>query len=271
LTASTTIEQIEAKALGTAAGIRRRRYLAVVLGWLGFIGFWWLAAIGVGREIVLPSPPRVLQEILTIFSESFWPEFSASLIRVFGGFIVGGILGAPLGYLMGRSRYWNAFLQAPVMVAGATPGLTYAVLAFVVFGIGFFGPLVVVALVSLPYIAINVAEGVAGVDKGLLKMSQAYGRTDRQILRHVFIPTILPYAFAGIRLAFSLAWKVGTLTEVFGASRGIGFQVRRNFQLFNVPGVLAWVLIFVLFMILLERQVLARTERHLFRWRQGEV
>jgi NitT/TauT family transport system permease protein len=172
---------------------------------------------------------------------------------------------------MGRSRYWNAFLQAPVMVAGATPGLTYAVLAFVVFGIGFFGPLVVVALVSLPYIAINVAEGVAGVDKGLLKMSQAYGRTDRQILRHVFIPTILPYAFAGIRLAFSLAWKVGTLTEVFGASRGIGFQVRRNFQLFNVPGVLAWVLIFVLFMILLERQVLARTERHLFRWRQGDV
>jgi NitT/TauT family transport system permease protein len=101
-------------------------------------------------------------------------------------------------------------------------------------------------------------------------MSKAYHRTERQIRRDVVVPSVLPFIFAGVRLSFSLAWKVGTLTEVFGASRGIGFQIRRNFQLFNMPAVIAWVLLFVLFMLAIERLVLVRIERRMFRWRQWE-
>jgi NitT/TauT family transport system permease protein len=101
-------------------------------------------------------------------------------------------------------------------------------------------------------------------------MSTAYGRNERQVFRHVVIPSVLPFVFAGVRLSFSLAWKVGTLTEVFGSSKGIGFQIRRNYQLFNMPGVIAWVLLFVLFMLLIERFILVRAERRLFRWRQWE-
>jgi NitT/TauT family transport system permease protein len=37
-----------------------------------------------------------------------------------------------------------------------------------------------------------------------------------------------------------------------------------------MPGVIAWVLLFVLFMLLIERFVLVRLERRLFRWRQWE-
>jgi NitT/TauT family transport system permease protein len=128
----------------------------------------------------------------------------------------------------------------------------------------------VVGLIAMPYVAINVAEGVHGVDKRLIDMSRAYGRTESQVFRHVTVPSVLPYIFAGVRLSFSLAWKVGTLTEVFGSSKGIGFQIRRNYQLFNMPGVIAWVLLFVAFMLLLERFVLVRMERRLFAWRQWE-
>jgi NitT/TauT family transport system permease protein len=111
---------------------------------------------------------------------------------------------------------------------------------------------------------------VHGVDKRLVDMSIAYGRSESQVFRHVTVPSVLPYIFAGVRLSFSLAWKVGTLTEVFGSSKGIGFQIRRNYQLFNMPGVIAWVLLFVVFMLLLERFVLVRLERKLFAWRQWE-
>lgn len=254
----------------TAAGSRRRRYVAVVVGWIAFILVWWAAAAMLGSEARLPSPPRVLQEIRDILSEDFWNQFWASIVRVFAGFAAAVLIGTPIGFLMGRSRYWGNFLQAPVVVAGSIPGLTYAVMAFVIFGISFWGPVMAVGLISMPYVAINVAEGVHGVDRGLIDMSRAYNRTEQQVFRHVVVPSVLPFIFAGVRLSFSLAWKVGTLTEVFGSSQGIGFQIRRNFQLFNMPGVIAWVLLFCLFMLLIERLVLVRAEKRLFRWRQWE-
>ena len=254
----------------SAAGSRRRRYLAVGAGWVGFLLLWWAASALFGSEARLPSPPRVLEEIRGILAGDFWNQFWASIVRVIAGFIAAIVIGTPLGFLMGRSRYWGNFLQAPVVVAGSIPGLTYAVLAFVIFGISFWGPVMAVGLISMPYVAINVAEGVHGVNRGLVDMSRAYGRSERQVFKHVVVPSVLPFIFAGVRLSFSLAWKVGTLTEVFGSSKGIGFQIRRNFQLFNMPAVIAWVLLFIVFMLLLERLILVRMERRLFRWRQWE-
>jgi NitT/TauT family transport system permease protein len=84
------------------------------------------------------------------------------------------------------------------------------------------------------------------------------------------VPSIAPFVFAGVRLSFALAWKVEALTEVFGSSKGIGFMIRRSYQLFSVVDVLAWTGLFVIFMLLVERIVLVRTERHLFRWRPQE-
>ncbi|MDH4307546.1 MAG: ABC transporter permease subunit, partial [Acidimicrobiia bacterium] len=275
---TTTLDSLEAKALGTAAGVRRRRYAALAAGWVGFVAIWYLLALWVGNDARLPSPGRVLQEVGIIFTGDptiaggeggiFWPNFSASVLRVFLGFLTGVIFGTPLGFLMGRSRYWFAFLRSPVMIAGSIPGLTYAVMVLVVFGISFIGPIAAIGLISMPYIAINVAEGVGGVDRNLINMSTAFGRSEQQVFRNVVLPSVLPFIFAGIRLSFSLAWKVGQLTEVFGSSEGIGFQIRRNFQLFNMPAVIAWVGLFIAFMLILERFILVRVERRLFRWRQ---
>ena len=273
-------ETLEAKALGTAAGIRRRRYLGLVAGWLGFLGIWYLAAWLVGNEARMPSPGRVLHEVWIIFTGDpafvndeggvFWPNFSASVIRVVLGFLTGVVLGSPLGFFMGRSEYGNALLRSPVLILGSIPGLTYAVMVLVVFGISFIGPIVAIGLISMPYIAINVAEGVRGVDRNLINMSTAFGRTEQQVFRSIVLPSVLPFIFAGVRLSFSLAWKVGQLTEVFGSSRGIGFQIRRSFQLFNMPRLVAWVALFIVFMLILERFILVRLERRLFRWRQWE-
>jgi NitT/TauT family transport system permease protein len=98
-------------------------------------------------------------------------------------------------------------------------------------------------------------------------MSEVFSRKPRAVARHVLFPSMLPFVFAGVRLSFALAWKVEQLTEVFGSSKGVGFRIRESFQRFSVRGVLAWVLLFIIFMIIVERVVLVRLERRLFRWR----
>jgi len=259
------------RAPGLSAG-RWRQAGAVVLGWAVFFGVWAFASEVLFNPYRLPGPGAVAEAMGDIVTSGDVVEhFKASLEKIFLGFGLGVLLGLPVGFLMGQSRYWKAFFHDPVMVAGSVPGITYAVLALVIFGIGMEGPVLAVALISMPYVALNVAAGLEGIDSSLIMMSRAFRRGQIDILRHVLIPTITPFVFAGVRLSFALAWKVEALTEVFGSSNGIGFMIRRSYQLFSVVDVLAWTALFVIFMLLLERLVLVRLERHLFRWRPQEA
>ena len=272
MTATTVTDRgLERQAERVAASNRWRRRAAVLVGWIGFVAVWWFASAFVFGEFRLPPPldvARVMGDIVT--SGGFGRHMTASVIRVFQGFALGVLIGTPLGFLMGRSSYWNAFFHAPVVIAGSIPGITYAVMALVIFGLAPVGPVVSVALISMPYIAINVAEGVRGVDRNLVNMSAAFKRTEAQVFRHVQVPSVLPFIFAGVRLSFAISWKVGQLTEVFGSSKGVGFQIRRAYQLFDIPSMIAWVTLFIIFMVFLERFVLVRIERRMFRWRHWE-
>ena len=257
---------------GFAVSRRWRRTGVVILGWAGFIGLWALVSQFVFGPYMLPGPLRVAifmwEELIS--TGLFFSHFAISIGKVFAGFGVAVIIGIPVGYLMGTRRYWKSFFHDPVMLAGSIPGITYAIMALVIFGISLGGPILAVAVVSMVYVAINVAEGLEGVDRKLTEMSHAYRRRQRDIVRHVLIPSILPFAFAGIRLSFALAWKVEQLTEVFGSSSGVGLMIRKEYEDFSITGVLAWVLLFIGFMLLIERFGLVELERWLFRWRGTE-
>jgi NitT/TauT family transport system permease protein len=64
-----------------------------------------------------------------------------------------------------------------------------------------------------------------------------------------------------------MAWKVEALTEVFGAQNGVGFMIRKAYQEFQVDDMLAWTMLFVIVMILIERG-LGVLEHRLFAWRK---
>jgi len=98
-TLAESVAEGQATLLRTAAGSRRRRYLAVVLGWLGFLALWWVLSAVVGSEARLPSPPRVFQEIREILQGDFWTQFWASVVRVLTGFVAAVAIGTPVGSL----------------------------------------------------------------------------------------------------------------------------------------------------------------------------
>lgn len=254
--------------LSLAARRRARGWIGFLIGVGSFLLLWTLLSRFVFGEFTLPPPLEIAEIMWDILrSGAFIENFVPTIMRLGYGFGLALLIGFPVGYLMGTSRWWRSFFHDMVMVAGSIPGITYAVMAVVLFGISLLGPVISVALVSMPYVAINVAEGLDSVDRRLVQMSDAFGRERSSVVRHVLVPTVAPFAFAGVRLSFALAWKVEQLTEVFGASKGVGFQIRREFEDFSIPGTLAWVLLFIVFMILVERFLLVRLERYLFRWR----
>jgi NitT/TauT family transport system permease protein len=168
---------------------------------------------------------------------------------------------------MGRYRYAKHFFFDFVYLAANVPLIVYAIVGLLLFGLGDAGPAFVVMLLVLPVISLNVAAGVEGVDRQLLAMSRAYGRPASTAMWNIVVPSFAPFLFASARASFAASWKLAALAETFGGATGVGVQIRKAFQGFSVADMLAWMMFFVIFVLLIERVALMRLERFVFRYR----
>nr|MDT0657193.1 ABC transporter permease [Micromonospora sp. DSM 115978] len=247
---------------------RRSRWIWRIAGYVSFLAVWQFTSTYLVAEFIVPPPQRIASEMAEIVrSGELWVHFGATLRTIAVGFFIAYALGAVMGLLMGRSRWWESFLSDWVMATLTTPGLVFALVTAMIFGLGPLGPMVCVVITSFSYIAVQVVEGVKAVPRDLIDMSRAFGRSRTQILRHVYVPFLAPYLFTATRYGFSIAWKIATLTEVIVGTAGIGFMMRQKFQQFSMAGFLAWVLLFFAFALFLERVVLQRQMKHVLRWR----
>jgi NitT/TauT family transport system permease protein len=244
-----------------------RRWLVSGIALVVAIAAWAAVAAWIDDPI-LPRPLGVFERVvaITVSGEAF-TNFASSIGKIAVGFAIAMVFGLVIGFFMGRSRFMSSYFSLPLFVLGNMPGLTYAVFGLLIFGVGPGGPIVVSALVALPFIAMNVAEGVRSVDGNLLAMCRAFERNRRDVLRHLYLPALVTFVFAGVRYGFAMAWKVEALTEVFGASDGVGFMIRKAYQEFQVDDMLAWTTLFIVAMILIERG-LAYLENRFFAWRK---
>lgn len=251
-------------------GPRRRQiagHIYSLAGIAAFIGVWWIAATR-SQPYVLPSPMAVGQRMFELLVDGeVLPNFMISFWRAVLGWVIAVLLGIVIGSLMGRYRYARAFFHDLIYLAANVPLIVYAIVAIILFGITGFGPTFVVVLFVLPSVALNVAAGVMSVDPELVGMSKAFDRPSGRIVRHVVIPTVAPFAFAGGRVSFADSWKLAALVETFGGAAGVGYQISRSYHLFSVRDLLAWMMFFVIFVVLVERLVLVNIENRMFAWR----
>lgn len=237
-------------------------YAVLILGWQALSTFAF-------PPYILPSPVLVLQEMADIVvSGLFLGHFVTTILRLFIGFAIAFVLGTAIGIAMGRSAYWREFFGDYIMLTLTTPGLVFALICAMLFGLSPLGPIVAIILTAMPHVTINVNEGVRAIPRDLLDMARVYDVSRAARLRGILIPAVAPYLFTAVRYGFAIAWKITALTELFGSAAGVGFQIRTEYLVFSMRGVLAWTLFLVVFALIIERVVLMRFERNFFRWRR---
>jgi NitT/TauT family transport system permease protein len=247
---------------------RRSRWIWRVAGYVSFLAVWQFTSTFLVQDFILPPPAVIAEEMWGIVtSDQLVTHFAATLKNIAIGFGVAFLIGTVIGIAMGRSRWWEAFLGDWVMVTLTTPGLVFALVCAMVFGLGALGPIVAVIITAFSYVAVNVVEGVKAAPKDLGDMARAFNVPHHRVLRHVLLPFLAPFFFTAARYGFSVSWKIATLIEVIVGTEGIGFMMRREFQSFNMAGFLAWVLLFFAFALFLERGVLQRQMNRFYRWR----
>ena len=179
------------------------------------------------------------------------------------------VVAVGIGIAMGRSEFARRFFEPAVLLGLTIPGLVWALLCVIWFGIDLINPVAAVALSSAPALMLTIYQGTRSVDPDLLEMAHVYRFSRVTRLRRLWLPALAPSLFAGARLGLSLGWKVIVLVEVFGMSSGVGYQLNNAFAAQNVAAVLAWTLLFAIVMAVLEYGVLQALERRAGRWRKA--
>ncbi|OGQ80439.1 MAG: hypothetical protein A3F90_06700 [Deltaproteobacteria bacterium RIFCSPLOWO2_12_FULL_60_19] len=204
---------------------------------------------------------------MIVTSGNFFTEMGATLRRVLVGFGLAMIVSIPLGIFMGTLRSLESFFEPPVILGLTVPGLIWAVLAIMFFGLTETSAYAAIAVTIAPMLAISIWQGTKSIDKDLIDMSKVFHASAWSKVVDVILPQLVSHILAAIRYGLGLAWKVVVVVEMFGFSNGVGYQVVRGFNVFSMKAVLAWTITFLVVMIVIEFGLIGWLERSVTRWR----
>ena len=231
-----------------------RRIGRVLLPVLFWLGVWQLAAAAVGQELLLPGPAAVGRRLLELAAGAvFWQTALASLLRIFGGLLLGVALGALLAGLTAWVPLLDWVLTPAVKVVRATPVASFILLVLLWTGRNQV-PAVISGLMVLPVVWENLTQGIRSTDQQLLELSRAYRFSRGKTVRLVYLPSLKPYLLSAVTTAMGLAWKSGVAAEVLCLPRpGIGTEINHAKQAFETADLFAWTAVVICLSLLMER------------------
>lgn len=182
------------------------------------------------EPIWMPSPEAVVARFFEIAKDgyqnvSLLEHVGWSLWRVIAGFVLGSVVGIPLGYAMGLSGWARGWFDPIVEFMRPVPPLALIPLVIIWFGIGEHGKIVLLFLAALWVMIIAARAGVSGVNITKVHAAYSLGASKWQILRHVIVPNSLPEIFTGARVAMGVCWGTVVAAELVAAEKGVGKMI----------------------------------------------
>jgi NitT/TauT family transport system permease protein len=221
-------------------------------------------------------PPRLFPP-LEVIAAAFWrltlngilPHHALdTLIRLGAGFALAALAGVAIGIAMGRFRAAEDIFLPLVSIGAPIPGLAYAPLFLLWFGLGNKSTVLLVGFVSAFPVIFNTWTGVKAVKEIWVRSAQAMGADNRRLFRHVILPGALPYILTGLRLGLAQAWRILVGVEMLAAVPwGLGWMIFGAREFLNMDVMLAGVAVIAIIGLALEKLVFQRLENFtVVRW-----
>jgi NitT/TauT family transport system permease protein len=215
-----------------------RRAVRRALPWLvvaAMFLFWelFVRAFGI-QEFVLPAPSAIfasLWEWHEPILDNAWQTLMTTLVGFGLAILIGGLGGVALGS--------SAVLYAsfyPVLIGfNSVPKVAVIPILIIWFGIGTVPAIITAFLLAFFPILVNVATGIATVEPELRDVLRALGATKRQVIVKVGLPRAMPYFFASLKIAMTVAFVGSIVAETVAANKGIGYLMLVASSRFQVP------------------------------------
>jgi NitT/TauT family transport system permease protein len=201
---------------------RFTRALSATAVILGFFGVWeLLCRLLHVSDLVLPLPSQVLVTLVTRFPD-LWPHLAQTITSTLTGFALGVLAGVVTGVLIGSSRLAYDTLYPLLIGFSSVPKVAIIPIFVIWFGAGTVPAILTALSLSIFPVVVNVATGISTSEPELEDVLLALGASRGDILWNVALPRTLPYLFASLKVAITVAFIGSITSETIASNYGIG-------------------------------------------------
>src|ERR1700678_914091 len=215
---------------------RRIMSAALIIGF--FLAWEFLCWAFKVPDVVLPRPSEVL---ITLYErrDAIWPHVWQTLFTTLIGFALGVGIGVLLGMLIGSSRLAYGVVYPLLVGFSSIPKVAVVPIFVLWFGAGTVPAVLTAMIMCIFPIVVNVATGLAATEPELQDVMKTLRATKLEILWNIGLPRTMPYFFASLKVAATLAFVGTVISETVASNRGIGNLMMIASSSFDVPLVFA--------------------------------
>lgn len=180
--------------------------------------------------IFLPPPAEVWGQFTMTLLEGFrgynlFEHVGVSVYRLLMGFVLGCVVGIPIGFAMGLSRVMRGIFDPIVEFMRPIPPLALIPLMIIWAGIDNKPKIILLFLAALWIMVLAARSGVQSIRLSKIHAAYTLGASRSQVLFRVILPNALPEIFTGMRVSMGVCWGTLVAAELVAADIGIGFMI----------------------------------------------
>ena len=196
-----------------------------------------------------------------------WPHLVVTLEETFLALIIGAAAGVAVGFLLAQFPLLGEIFSPYLRVLNALPRVVLAPIFLLWFGLGIWSKVALGITLVFFVVFYNTYQGIRDVNIVILNNARLLGASQRQLIRHVLLPSALSWIFSSLHVSIGFALIGAVVGEYLGSSRGIGYIISQAEGVFDTTGVFAGMTILSAIVLCLAYGI-EKLERWLLRWKE---
>jgi NitT/TauT family transport system permease protein len=236
------------------------------IGTFVLLAAWQIASYFFPHYLFPPVQTIVGRTISILFTWSELVQVLETAARIFAGLLGAFILGCIVALIIGRSPKIESYITPILVFLQGIPALSWVVIAIIWFHGTEFRIFFIMVLTTLPAFTFQILDAYRSMSKDLFEMTMSFRPSAWKLFKVLIVPTIVPGILTAWKVNIGNAARVVVVAELVGATGGVGYELLRQQQLFDMAGAIAWTLQLVLF-VLLAQQTIVIIETFVLRYR----
>ena len=241
---------------------------------LVMLAAWSLACHQFGAPAyILPAPEAVLDALRDGLARApmdqggLWFHAGITVYESLCGLVLGALVGTLLGFALASFPVVDRIAYPLLVAFQALPKVALAPLLIIWFGLGYNGKIYITAIITFFPLLVSAMAGAHSVESDRIDLARSCNARPMQILRKIIIPSAMPYLFAGLNVASSLAVLGAIVGEFVGARAGLGMLLIQYNQAMQTAPVFAVLIVLGLIGFLFNYAVKVAEQHYCF-WAQ---
>ncbi len=186
----------------------------------------WQGAAFLLDSIALPEPWVVARDMVAAFRDgNLFDDLAISSIRALLGLALALAAAVPLGLVIGAEEPVRKRLSPFIYLLYPIPHVVLLPLIIILFGIGNFSKIFLIALIVFFQILVTTRDAAKGINRNYYYSMLTLGASRLQIYRHVILPASLPKILTALRISIGTSVAILFFVESFATTKGLGYRI----------------------------------------------